>query len=370
MIRTLCALTLSAAAAMTQAQQQKQEKNPAPPAVAPAAQAPKDSQEVAPVISPDQPVITIHGVCGSSAASKSAATPDPAPCIQTVTKMEFEKVLGFLNANSARLTPPQRRQIAQGYVSMLAYANAARKGGMENDPKFSELMEFLRLRTLAESYKRDQQEKFGTPPPDEIEAYYKQNLGKFEDVKVRRIFIPKNNPSAPQPGPEASDAKAVQERDAAFAKKSEQLAHDIRERAAKGEDLAALAKEAYATLGITSAPASTDAFSYRKGTLAAQDELEFLSGAPGSVSKVQIEPSGYLIYKLESKDPRPFDQVKAQISSTLSRQVLEEKTNTVMSGVQSDLNDQYFGPPPATQAPAAPNALTPRGVHPSGTPKQ
>jgi hypothetical protein len=370
MIRSLFVLTLVAAAAVSRAQQPKQEKSPAPPAVAAAAQAPKDPQDAAPVVSPNQPVITIHGVCGPNAASKSAAAPDPAACTLTITKLEFEKVLGFLNANSARLAPPQRRQIAQGYVSMLAYADAARKDGTESDPKFLELMEFLRLRTLAESYKREQQEKFGTPPSEEIEAYYKQNLDKFEDVRVRRIFIPKNNPSAPQPSPEASDAKAVQERDAAFAKKSEQIANDIRERATKGEDLAALAKEAYAMLGITSAPASTDAFSYRKGTLPAQDEQEFLSAAPGSISKVQIELSGYLIFKLESKDPRPFDQVKAQISSMLSRQILEEKTNAVMSGVQSDLNDQYFGPPPAAQAPAAPNALQPRGVHPPGSPKQ
>lgn len=370
MIRTLFVLTLAAATAVSQAQQPKQEKSPAPPAVAPTAQAPKDPQEAAPEVSPNQPVITIHGVCGPNAASSSAATPDPAACTLTVTKVEFEKVLGFLNANSARLAPPQRRQIAQGYVAMLTYADAARKNGMESDPKFLELMEFLRLRTLAESYKREQQEKFGTPPPEEIEAYYKQNLDKFEDVKVRRIFIPKNNPSAPQPAPDANDAKAVQERDAAFAKKAEQVANDIRERAAKGEDPAALAKEAYATLSITSAPASTDAFSYRKGTIPAQDEQQFLSAVPGSVSKVQIEAAGYLIYKLESKDPRPFDQVKAQISSTLSRQILEEKTNAVMSGVQSDLNGQYFGPPPAAQAPAAPNALTPRGVQPPGTPKQ
>jgi hypothetical protein len=355
---------------MGQAQQQKQEKNPTPPVAAPSAQTPKDPQEVALVIPPEQVVITVHGVCAPGAASKSTAAPDPASCTWTVTKLEFEKVIGFLNANNSRLTPPQRRQIAQGYVAMLTYADAARKDGMESDPKFLELMEFLRLRTLAESYKRAQQEKFGTPPPEEIEAYYKQNLDKFEDVKVRRIFIPKNNPSAPQPNPEANDAKAVQERDAAFAKKSENVAKDIRERATKGEDPAALAKEAYATLSITSAPASTDPFSYRKGTIPAQDEQEFLSAGPGSVSTVQIEPSGYLIYKLESKDPRPFDQVKAQISSTLSRQALEEKTNEVMSGVQSELNDQYFGPPPAAQPPNAPVAPQPRGVHPPGAPKR
>ena len=347
MIRTLFVLALiTAAAAVSQAQQPKQEKSPAPSASVPgAAQTTKDAQEAASVISPDQSVITIHGLCSADAASKSAAAPDPASCTLTVTKAEFEKVLGFLNANSSRVTPPQRRQIAQGYVAMLAYAEAARKEGMENDPKFIELMQFLRVRTLAESYKREQQEKFGTPSQEDIEAYYRQNLDKFEDLKVRRIFIPKNNPSPAKP--DVSGAKAAEAGDPEFAKKAEQVANDIRERAAKGEDPAALAKEAYATLGITSAPASTDAFSYRKGTLPAQDEVEFLAGGSGSVSKVQVEAAGYLIYKLDSKNPRPFDQVKAQISSTLSRQVLEEKTNAVMSGVQSELNDQYLGPPPA-----------------------
>jgi hypothetical protein len=370
MIRTLFVLTVIAAAAVvSQAQQPKQEKSSAPSAPA-SAQTPKDAQETAPVVSPDQSVITIHGLCSADAASKGVATPDLASCTRAVTKAEFEKVLGFLNANSSRVTPPQRRQIAQGYVAMLAYVEAARKEGMENDPKFIELMQFLRVRTLAESYKREQQEKFGTPSQDEIEAYYRQNLDKFEDLKVRRIFVPKNNPSRAKPASEVSGAKAAEAGDPEFAKKAEQIANDIRDRAAKGEDPAALAKEAYATLGITSAPASTDAFSYRKGTLPAQNELEFLAGGSGSVSKVQVEATGYLIYKLDSKNPRPFDQVKAQISSTLSRQVLEGKTNAIMSGVQSELNDQYFGSPPAVQPPVAPNPVQPRGVRPLGTPNQ
>lgn len=371
MVRTLLVLALVTAAAVSQAQQPRQEKSPALSASAPAAsQTPKDAQEAAPAISPDQSVITIHGLCSADAASKSAAAPDPASCTRTLTKAEFEKVLGFLNANNPRLTLAQRRQIAQGYVAMLAFAEAARKAGMENDPKFIELMQFLRVRTLAESYKREQQEKFGTPSQEEIEAYYRQNLDKFEDLKVRRIFIPKSNPAPAKPATDQKDAKAAEAGDPEFAKKAEQVANDIRDRAAKGEDPAALAKEAYATLGINSAPASADPFSYRKGTLPAQNELEFLAGGPGSVSKVQAEAAGYLIYKLDSKNPRPFDQVKVQISSTLARQILEEKTNAVMSGVQSELNDQYFGPPPAAQPPVVPNAVQPRGVHPPGAPNQ
>ena len=364
MIRTLSVLGLAAAAALTQAQQPK-EKSSVPPAPAPAVQAPKDSGERAPAIPPNQPVITIQGLCSAGPASGSAATPNPASCTRAVTKEEFEKVLAFLNPNNPRLTPAQRRQIAQGYVAMLAYADAAKKAGMESDPKFIELMEFVRVRTLAETYRREQQEKYGTPPPEQIEAYYKQNLDKFEDVKVRRMFIPKNNPVTPKP---AADAKAAPEGDAAFAAKAEQAAHDIRERAAMGEDPGALLREAYAALGITSAPASTDPFSYRKGTLPAQDEQDFLSAGPGSVSKIQAESAGFLIYKLESKEPRPFEQVKAQISATLSRQILEEKANAITSAVQSELNDQYFGPPPA---PPAPNAPPPRGVpHPPGTSNQ
>jgi hypothetical protein len=366
MIRTLFILTLTVAAAAMLTQQPKQEKSPVASAPAQAVQTPAAPAAPAPTISPNQPVIMIHGVCGAGSTSKSAATPDPASCTRSVTKEQFEKVLGYLNANTPRITPAQRRQIAQGYVSMLAYALAAQKAGMESDPKFIELMEFVRLRTLAETYKREQQEKYGTPPPEDIEAYYKQHLDQFEDVKVRRIFIPKNNPSAPKPAPEVNDAKAAGEDAAVFAKKAQDVAHEIRERAAKGEDPTALVTEAYATLGISSAPASTDAFSYRKGMIPAQEEQDFLSAGPSSVSKVQSEPGGFLIYKLESKEPRPFEQVKAQISSTLSRQILEEKTNEIMSGVQSELNDQYFGPPPAASVPSAP---LPRGVsHSPGTP--
>ena len=304
-------------------------------------------------VPPTEPVITAKGVCPNRPVTKAAAgapKPVPVPCVTVVTKGQFEKLINAVSPSNQNVPPAMRRNLAQAYVELLAYAQAAEKAGVDKDPKFIEVMRLVRMRTLADIYRRDLEEKYHTPPPNEIQAYYDQNVSKYEEIKLSRIFIPAKNPSA-------------QDKDA-WEKKAAQLSTELHDRAAKSEDLEKLQKEAYTTLGLTIAPPNTTVGTRRRGMMAPQEEQELFALKPGDVSKVEQEPAGYIIYKLESRQTLPVDQVKEEISRELSRQKMDAQIKAVTATVKAEFNDHYFGSPPPANRPSGGAVAPPKPAVP------
>jgi parvulin-like peptidyl-prolyl isomerase len=324
----------------------------------PAAQTTPAPAASVPPVADTQAVITIHGLCPGAAtpsktntASKKSASASPAgTCTTTITKAQLDRLIGVLNTTNQPITPQIRRQFAQNYVELLTYSAAAEKAGAA-DANFAELMRFVRLRTLVSVYRARLEEQYKKPPEKDIEAYYNSNHSKYEELKLSRIFIPAKNPSA-------------QDKDA-WEKKAADVANDLHERAAKGEDLEKLQKEAYTTLGLTIAPPNTSMGARRRGMLAPPQEQELFALKPGEVSKVEQEAAGYTIYKVESREVIPLDKVKEEITSGLARASMDAKTKEINSGIHADLNENYFGPPAA----GAPPSMVPRGSNPSVAPQ-
>lgn len=353
MTRILLSFMLAASAALAQTQSTPQGAPPAPPAATRPSQGPQtlptiqqkapDTSAASAAVPLNAPVLTIHGAC--SAGQKSS---DPNSCTTIVTKDQFDKLLEAVNTNNQPIPPAMRRNLAQAYVDLMAFAQAAEKAGVANDPKFQELMKLTRMRNMAEIYRHSLEEKHRNPPQQEIQAFYDKNASKYEEVKLGRIFIPKANPTG-------------QDKEA-FEKKALDTANAMRERAVKGESVETLQKEAYTALGLTAAPPTTDAGSRRKGMLLPAEEDEIFSMKPGEISKVEQEPSGYIIYKLESRQTAPLAQMKDEISRELFRQSIDSETKSIAGSLHADFNDQYFGPPspnPAGGPGGTPSAGTP-----------
>jgi PPIC-type PPIASE domain len=390
MIRSLLSFTLAAAAAWGQTQGSVPAQSTATPQATPTQQATPTPQTVPPPqatpkppapappesaakVAPSDPVITVHGLCSNTppkrpagaAAGKTAAKAPSAsgPCETVITKAQFERLIETVNPN---VPPTMRRNIAQAYVELMAFAQAAQKAGVENDPKFAEQLRLLRMQALVSIYRRNLEEKNRNPDPQEVQAYYKQNVGKYEEIKLSRIFIPAKNSSSANKDD--------------WEKKAAQTANDIHDRATKGEDFDKLQKEAYTTLGLTIAPPNTTVGTRRRGMLTPAEEQELFGLKAGDVSKVEQEPAGYIIYKVESKQTLPQEQVKDEISRELFRQKMESQMKSITGGVKADFNDQYFGSPnspppgaipPGAQAPGAPRPPVPAPASPpASTPPQ
>lgn len=326
----------SAPAAQQQPAPPQVPPNAATPQAVPKPPAPPAPTDTAAAVPATEPVITVQGVCSTPARTGTTAKATPAKattggaCKTVLTKAQFEKLLNAVNPNSQTVAPNMRRNLAQAYVELLTFSQAAQKAGVDKDPAFAEVMKLVRMRTLQDFYRRSLEQKYRNPPAADVQAYYNQNIQKYEEIKVSRIYIPSKNPS--NSGKDDWEKKAAQE------------ANDIHDRAAKGEDFEKLQKEAYTALGMTITPPSTAIGNRRRGMVAPQEEQELFAMKAGDVSKLEQEPAGYVIYKVEGKETLPLDKVKDDISRELFRQKMDSQIKAVQTAVHADLNEEYFGP--------------------------
>jgi parvulin-like peptidyl-prolyl cis-trans isomerase-like protein len=293
-----------------------------------------DANEPGRSMDANAPVITVSGVCGKNPLKAD----DPQGCSISVTKEQFERMIHALALVGQPVPPTGRRQLAEAYVDLLAYEQAARAAGVESSPEFQDLMALIRLRTLSEIHRRNLQESYHTPSKEDIDRYYKQNPSSFTEIKLRRILIPRRNSS-------------VQDQQG-YEKSALEVANLLRERAAQGGDFDQLQKEGYTRLGLHSPPA-TDMGHRRKANMLAGYRDEVFSLEPGGVSKVEQEAFSFVIYKVEGKELLAEETVKEEISREISRQRLETALKAVTSSVHPVFNQQYFSPEPPSVLPSS-----------------
>lgn len=342
-ILTACLLT---ATMLGQAQPKNNQKQPSATQSSPAPGAPslKRPDEMLAPVAPTDAVITVRGLCPADTnAATNAAVPTTHDCVIKVTKEQFDNLLKAFNPSNQAVPPAQRRQVAQAYVELLTFSEAAKAAGVENTPAFTEVMRVLRLKTLTDIYRNQLTEQYRNSSPQEIEAYYQENASKYDSAKVTRVYIPKNIP----------DPKATTEQKDAYQKKVQQVTEDIQARAGKGEPMDTLQKEAYTSLAIGAAPPTTDLSLARRGMFPPKLEQEIFAHKAGEVFRSD-DGNGYMVYRVESRQPVPIESVKEEIAREVGRRKLEEKLKELTTPVHADYNEGYFGPPAPANAPQRP----------------
>lgn len=322
------ALALSAIAVPGMAQRIAPNSTPTPaPASVPAAPKPVEATVEVPL---DAAVITLDGTCKSKDAKSGE-------CKTIITRAQFERLVDALVASRpgrpAAISPADKRRLATQYANALYFATEAEKLGLQNEPQVQERLRVTRLRSLEQEFTRDLQEK-SQPSQAEIQKYYSANLPHFTDLNLSRIQIPLRTKDGSKP-----DEGALKK-----------LADDLRQRAAGGADFTALQAEAYEKAGLTNPPDTKAVFKEDRVPPKTQAVLLL---KPGDVSEVVQEPTGFTIFRLESRKAIPLEEVKQEIQNTLAntkfRQAMEELGRKAMP----DLSTQYFGPAPSPVSPTA-----------------
>ena len=324
MVRILV-IALLVEAAFAQTSTPAENSSPLAAAVAPAPA--NTSVEPAATVAASDTVLTIHGICS---LSENALAAGANGCTVLVKREQFDDLTKIV-APGAQVTPASKQRLAKIYTDMVAFEGAARKSGIDSTAQFRETMEWLRLRTLADLYRRSLEKESSIVSEHEIDEYYRQHLPLFEEVKLRRILLPRNNFGDP----------GKQE----FEKKALQTAHEMRQRAAKGEDLDQLQKEAYSDLGFNVLPPASEVGNRRRSALAPEVSEDVFALSPGEISRVENEPYSFVIYKVEEKKTLPELQVKEEIRREIIKQRLETALKSVTAGVRTEMNDKYFGAP-------------------------
>jgi len=297
-------------------------------------------------ISRDAAVITIPGLCDEGPVDKSKA----ADCKTVVTRAEFEQLV---EAVAPTLAPPARKQLATQYGAALVMAHKARQMGLDQGPKFQELLKVARIGVLTQTLNQVLQEKAGKISDKDLEDYYHSNEGAFQEADLQRIFIARSKPAEENKEKTGADEarKRQQESEDALKKKAE----TVRSRAAGGEDFDKLQEEALAGAELKSKP-PTKLGKVRRASLP-PGQGEVMNLRQGEISQLISGPNGYVVYKVGEKDTLPLEKVRDEISSTLRSQRMQDSVQAIQQSAKPELNDEYF-----TEAPAAvPQETAPAG---------
>jgi len=146
------------------------------------------------------------------------------------------------------------------------------------------------------------------------------------------------------------------------------IADNARQQLASGADPEKVQKTVYEQLKMTTQPPSTKFGAKRRGTLPPANEQKIFALKPGETSEVIQDSFGAVIYKVESRQQLPLEQVKDQVKTKLTQQRIEDARQKIMSASKADYNDAYFGPEasgPKPGQPPAPPSIRPKA---EGTP--
>jgi hypothetical protein len=314
-------------------------------------------------VPPDAPVITVKGVCPAmpktAAAKAGAAKPasagtktSPGDCQTVFTKAEFEKLAGGLSTGT--MTPQLRRQLASILPRLVAMSAAAEKKGLENTDRYKETLKFAKMQILTNELQHNLQEEAAKVPESDIDAYYKDHTASFDQFNLDRLFVPRTKQpaetkEADKPEEKLTDdqQKAKEADDKAKEEQGEQemtkLADTLRARAASGEDFMKLQKEAFEAAGMKIDSPTVNLPKLRRTGLPPAHAAVFDLKA-GEVSQVISDSGGHYIYKVNSKEALPQDQVQNEIKNTLQSQRSKESMEKIQNSYTVVNNEAYFGP--------------------------
>ena len=279
--------------------------------------------EPAPLTSVD-PVLSIRGVCHEP-EDKAFTAGD---CSLTVSRQQFEDLISILSPDR-HVTPEMKRHLAETYAALLAFDSAARELGLDQSSEYQTKIRWLESKTLGDLLRRRLEKESNAVTEAEIDVYYRERLAEFEEVRLRRLVLPRSNLVAGERQKLELDAQRI--------------AVELRERAAHGEDMDQLQREGYQALGFSGLPPATDMGTRRKANLPSEASEEIFALRPGDVSKVENETYSFVIYKVETKSRPSRERVKDEIIRELSKEKLERALKNVTERVRAELNKKYFG---------------------------
>jgi len=316
-------------------------------------------------VPPDAPVITVQGLCEKPAENGAAS----ADCKTVITRADFEKIV---NSVQPGMTPPQKKQFASRYVTVLLLAQKAQELGVDRGPDFDEQVHISRLQILARLAGERLQKEATNVSDAEIEDYYRQHIADYKTITYDRLYVPRQKQITPTPPAKKAGVTAAATPNKTEAAKGETgeaamkaEADKLRVRAAAGEDFTKLQQEAYDFAGNKQKATSPRSENVRKTGIPPTDASIF-DLKKDDVSPVFNDSAGFMIYKVVEIKDLPVAGVHDEIARALQGEKIKASIESLQNSAKTTLDDAYFATPapptlrnpgeaPATQPPTSGN---------------
>ncbi len=221
--------------------------------------------------------------------------------------------------------PALKKQFLDRWVQLTLLALAARDSGLDKKKDIKLQIDEAANSILARAYMREKIDAEDIKVSDkEVEEYYKLHKDKYKEkeaVKARHILV-----------------KVDKDGDKKAWSAAEKKAEMIREKAVKGSDFAALAKEYSDDPGSKSNGGDLGFFT--RGRMVPEFEKAAFSLKKGEISQPVKTAFGYHVIKLEDKKKghqKTLDEVREEIRQEL----LKEKQKKAMDDIIKQLEKKY-----------------------------
>jgi len=258
---------------------------------------------------------------------------------EKITVADMDRLIDMIPEQyRQRMRTVGRRQFADNVIRLKMMDQEARRLKLEDTPAYKEQLAFQGEQILANQY---YQHLVAISKVDEATArkYYDEHQSDYLQVKARHILVRvKGAPGAPK-----KDAKELTDEEA-LAK-----AKDIREKLVKGGNWDEIAKAD--SDDSTNASKGGDLGTFGHGRMAAPFEQAAFTLPIGQISEPVKTQFGYHIIKVESREERPFVEVRPEIERKLDSDMVKKAMEDLKASTKVVENPDYFGPA-AAPAPA------------------
>jgi hypothetical protein len=285
------------------------------------------SPAATPSVPPETVVAEVNGKKYTAAEVDKLVTTLP-PQLQTAAHADLKRALGYV-------------------LMMKDLAEMAEKAHLEERSPLKEQMEYNRLTALSQAEINEVHNNQVEVRSEDQEKYYKDHPEKYEEAKVKVIYIAFSPKSRPGTDPDKAP-KGVSEEEA------KAKIEDLQKQIASGADFGKLAKE---NSNDKESAAKDGDFGVIKRTSPYPDAIKNAVFAlkPGQVSEPVRQPNGFYLVRLESTRLQPYQEVRTQIFEELKTKGF----NDWMQGLQKRFevkveNQAYFAAKPAPSVPPKP----------------
>lgn len=257
---------------------------------------------------------------------------------QKVTAGEIRRFAAVLSPAQQKAFTANPEEFVHNLFVFRYLERQAEKHNLDKASPFKELLDYARLNVLANAEINDYSNHIMVTP-DEEEKFYKEHADRYQQAKVRIVYIAFS-------GQVKSDKKPVTEAEA------KARIEELRKQIVAGADFGKVAKEN--SQDAASAAKNGD-WGVIKRSSALPDEVKkaIFSLKPGEVSAPIRQPNGFYLFRVDEFSTLPYTEVRQQINEEIKR----DRFDAWQRGIREQVKVKVENPDFFTHT--APAAATP-----------
>ena len=287
-----------------------------------------------PVDAPATPFSKPRAAMSPAAPAKAPSVP-PDRIVLTVgnfnlTAAQFDQLIDMLPEQAkSQARGPGRKQFADNLVRILVLAQEGKRRGLDQTPSYK-LQSSFQLNNYLAGLTFSQIGKEGRASEADARNYYDQHKQDWDNVSARHILVRFQGSQVPlrQGQKDLSDAEALAK------------AQELRKRIVEGADFAALAKIESDDVG--SGANGGDLGTFHHGQMVPAFDAAAYALKAGEISEPVKTQFGYHIIKVEKRETKSFEEVRAEIDRRMAPEQSQKALEELVKSSNPVLDPEFF----------------------------